>query len=138
MFEKLLVDMMDLSVDNKLESSYNIPDLLNNNGWNASQVAGIWSPTMSSQCVPIMHWNTESLESLGGRGVMARVWNSLASREFRGTGKRHADSVSDPLPGSSKRMKRDREDIGPDPGNDTFASSNAFEPRIMSGKRAVT
>ena len=93
--------MLDLSVSTKVATVSDVPDLLNQNGWNMGQVASVWSvgPTTSSQ----QSWDIASLKKLGGPKILSNVWASLRSSNNAGHHKRPADD-SDYI-GSSKRIR---------------------------------
>ena len=100
--ENLLVQMMDLSLERKLSNSYDIADILNNQGWNASQVAGIWQVS-SEVCAGDPAWTNDFLLKFGGKDISCRIWHMLKGKNMTGNAKRTSDDN-----GPSVHNKRQR------------------------------
>ena len=74
-FERLLVQMMDLGVNESISSAFDIPKQLENMGWSFEQVSSLWS--VSSAPGKSSSWSRVSLEEIGGKGALSRVWMEL-------------------------------------------------------------
>ena len=92
-FEDLLIQMMDLGVDDRLVTSYDVPDILNVQGWNVEQVSRVWS--VRPDTLYSSSWDTESLERLGGKQVLSNVWHHLKAKGKTGHPKRRAVDEGD-------------------------------------------
>ena len=71
-FEDLVIQMLDLSMDKKLSTPDAITDMLNDQGWNAAQVARVWQVSTTADDGP--SWSHEKLTMLGGKDVAKDVW----------------------------------------------------------------
>ena len=74
-FERLLVQMMDLGVDEAVPSAFEIPNHLNNMGWSYSQFFKLWS--VSTKPAEYNDWTAKSLDELGGKGALGKIWVEL-------------------------------------------------------------
>ena len=97
--------MLDLNLGEKVSTAAAIPDLLNQKGWNAGQVASVWSvgPTMSLAS----GWDVNALKRLGGQWIFSKIWHSLKSKNQAGHYKRTADQ-DDCEPATKKLRLRKR------------------------------
>ena len=82
--------MMDLGVNDKLATSAEIPDRLNMQGWDASQVSQVWSVGPSNG--QSNAWDVTTLTKLGGSNVFSDVWEALKGSRNAGHSKRPAES----------------------------------------------
>ena len=102
-FEDLILQMMDLGVEEKLNTASDILDVLNMNGWNMRQVSQVWS--VPSLVIEQDSWDIGSLKRLGGHKVLADVWSSLRDSNQAGHPKRTAvESLEDA--GSQNKRRR--------------------------------
>ena len=90
-FDKLVVQMMDVDLNCKVPISDHIAESLNTNGWNLKQVASVW--TVSTKEQPQGVWCKDAIESLGGKGAIARIWDRLKSDSLTGFPKRAAETL---------------------------------------------
>jgi len=101
-FEDLVIQMLDLSMDKKLSSPDAITDMLNDQGWNAAQVARVWQVSTTADDGP--SWSHEKLTMLGGKDVAKDVWITLKGRELTGNPKRRlADDCAAPCVAKKSR-----------------------------------
>jgi len=114
--DNLLMQMMDLSVENRLSNSYDIADVLNSQGWNASQVAGIWHVS-SEVCAGDPTWTNGFLMKFGGRDINCRIWHKLKGQNMTGNAKRSSDDSNDPST-HSKRQRTEPSSEASSPGKD--------------------
>ena len=92
LFESLIVQMVDVSLDNKVHTANDIANTLAQKGWNLGQVAGVWSVSAGNSqdnC-----WTVSAIDRLGGKGTTARVWNELKEAHKTGFPKRPAGCES--------------------------------------------
>ena len=103
-FEDLVIQMLDLSMDRKLSTPDAISGMLNDQGWNADQVARVWQVSTGPQNDP--EWTHEKLMELGGKEVAIDVWNTLKEKKLTGNPKRPLaeDGVR---PGIAKKSRKD-------------------------------
>ena len=87
-FEDLLIQMLNLGVDDRLATSYDVQDILNSQGWNVEQVSKVW--TVGPDIAYSSAWDTQSLERLGGKKILSKVWESLKGMRLTGHHKRSA------------------------------------------------
>ena len=143
-FDNLVVQMMGVDLNCKVPTPDHIAESLNSNGWDLKQVASIW--TVSTREQPQGAWSKDALESLGGKGAVARIWDRLKSDSLTGFPKRSADTLDSH---SLKKQRLDRkvssrmfcqsttpslvEDS--DPGTPVVAKSSSDCPRKPSRKR---
>lgn len=85
-FEDLLIQMLDLSVDKKLGSTFEITEILKTEGWDASQVAKVWRVSTGPEVD--LEWDLDTLKLLGGESIQADVWQTLKSNHLTGNPKR--------------------------------------------------
>ena len=64
LFERVVVDMMDLGLEDGILSSTDIPGVLEKKGWDFGQVAAAWK--VSSEPLQWDSWSFRSLDYLGG------------------------------------------------------------------------
>ena len=103
-FEDLVIQMLDLSVDRKLSTPDAISDMLNEQGWNADQVARVWQVSTDPHSNP--EWTHEKLMKLGGKEVAIEIWSTLKEKELTGNPKRPL--VEDGVrPGVAKKSRKD-------------------------------
>ena len=100
-FEQLIVQMMDLDVASKIPTPDQIAPRLIDNGWNLAQVSSVWS--VSASAPSNQDWNFSSLEQLGGKGTVSRIWDHLKSNHLTGFPKRPSED-SDVGPGKRQRL----------------------------------
>ena len=81
LFEKVVVDMMDLSLNEGVLTSTDIPGILAKKGWNFKQVANTW--TVPSGYIPWDTWTFDSLDYLGGKNCLSKVWNVLRDENLK-------------------------------------------------------
>ena len=80
-----------------------IPEQLEHKGWHPAQVAGVWS---SSSCEDeFSAWTEANLESLGGKGVLNKVWLQLKDKQLTRFQKRQASSDLEPT--TYKKLRQD-------------------------------
>ena len=125
--------MLDLSIQERVPTPDSIPALLDIKGWHPGQVAGVWRPSTSSS--QVSQWNEQSVEALGGKGVLSKVWLQLKDSSMTGFQKRQA--ATEISGGSAKRMKPDTSTnkgtlvklVSPgSQGTHTVVSSNGCQP----------
>ena len=75
LFESLIVQMVDVSLDNKVHTANDIADTLAQKGWDLGQVAGVWSVSAGNS--QDNYWTVPAIDRPGGKGTTARVWNEL-------------------------------------------------------------
>ena len=92
LFEKLVVDMIDLSVGEGILSSTDIPAVLSKKGWDFGQVATAW--TVPSEPLEWSTWNYGSLDYLGGNNTLSRVWSLLREDKLTSHVKRKVEEGS--------------------------------------------
>ena len=92
LFESLIVQMVDISLDNKVHTPNDIADTLAQKGWNLGQVAGVWSVPAGDNHDSC--WTVSAIDKLGGKGTTARVWNELKEAKKTGFPKRPACTES--------------------------------------------
>ena len=102
-FDALIIDIMDLGVNDKLSTSAEIPDRLNMQGWDASQVSQVWSVGPSSSQGKA--WDVTVLKKLGGSSVFSDVWEALKANRQAGHNKRPADSDAIQSSSAAKKLK---------------------------------
>ena len=88
---KLVIDMMEIGLDERIPTTEHISQALNKNGWNLGEVANVWS---SSAKVADGQWNEAAIEALGGIGSVSRIWHELKSAHLCGFPKRSAEDPS--------------------------------------------
>ena len=84
--DELLIQMMDLSMDKRLSNTHEIASVLNEQGWDASQVHRVWHVS-TGEGLPSA-WSFETLGLLGGKNVSSRIWHRLKELELTGNAKR--------------------------------------------------
>ena len=89
-FGALVIEMMDLGINDKLSTSSEIPDRLNAQGWNAAQVAQVWSVGPSDG--QGKSWDAALLKKLGGGSLFSDVWEALKKNRQARHSKRPADN----------------------------------------------
>ena len=87
--EKILLQMIDLDIGRRIPTPQDIAPALEENGWSFDQVARLW--TVSSGPELTGPWNDAALVSLGGRGMVGRMWNELKDSSLTGFPKRPAE-----------------------------------------------
>ena len=92
LFEKIVVDMMDLGLNDGVLSSTDIPGILNEKGWDFTQVANTWS--VGTEPLQWDTWNYASLDFLGGKNCLSKVWSVLRDEKLTGKVKRKVVSPS--------------------------------------------
>ena len=133
-FEELVVQMLDLSVDNKLSTPYDISGVLNSKGWNAGQVASVWR--VSTEPVVGPAWSFDVLRSLGGRDVSSKIWNNLKENSLTGNPKRSLDVEQDLDCQKRARLDTctmDKSNATPDIKGTIMLGSKAAQQRGMRG-----
>ena len=70
--------MLDLELNERVATPSDIPDFLEVKGWHPAQVAGVWR--VSSCKEDFSAWTENSLECLGGKGVLNKIWMHLKDR----------------------------------------------------------
>ena len=86
--DQLLIEMMDLGINEKINTASDIPDVLNSQGWSMKQVAGVWS--VPTDTVQEDSWDILALKRVCGSKILADVWESLRLANKAGHHKRPA------------------------------------------------
>ena len=103
LFESLVVQMIDISLEHKVPTANDIADTLTQKGWDLRQVAGVWSVSSDNSWDDC--WLVSAIDRLGGKGTTARVWNELKEAHKTGFPKRPAGSeILEPR----KRLRTDQ------------------------------
>ena len=84
--------MTVVQIEKKVPTSQDISEILMDNGWNPLEVTSVW--TVSTNKLPSETWNLETLEFLGGKGILSRIWDDLKSSHLTGYPKRAAETPS--------------------------------------------
>ena len=103
LFESLVVQMIDISLEHKVPTANDIADTLTQKGWDLRQVAGVWSVSSDNSWDDC--WSVSAIDRLGGKGTTARVWNELKEAHKTGFPKCPAGSeILEPR----KRLRTDQ------------------------------
>ena len=94
LFERVVVDMMDFGINDGILSSTDIPQILEKKGWDFGQVAAAW--TVSTEPLPWDGWCFKSLDYLGGRNSLSKIWSVLREEKMTCKIKRKIDSSPPP------------------------------------------
>ena len=108
-FERLLVQMMDLGIDNTVSSAFCIPQHLENMGWSFKQFETLWTVGTSME-QKFDSWSRESLESVGGKGALGRIWAELKDDGLARMEKRKSPEDDEWRPSSPIKYRRMQDD----------------------------
>ena len=86
--------MMDLGIGDGILSSTDIPGVLERKGWDFGQVASAWR--VSSEPLQWDSWSYGSLDYLGGKNTLSKVWSVLREEKLTGKVKRKLEIDSSP------------------------------------------
>ena len=85
LFEKIVVDMMDMGIDEIVSTSTAIPEILTAKGWDFQQVAGTWN--VASNALPWTTWSSSSMEN-----SFETIWGLLQENDLTGGVRRRKKS----------------------------------------------
>ena len=90
LFEKIVVDMMDMGIDEIVSTSTAIPEILTAKGWDFQQVAGTWN--VASNALPWTTWSSSSIDHLGGKNCYGKILGLLQENYLTGGVRRRRKS----------------------------------------------
>ena len=95
LFEKIVIDMLDLGIEDKVLTSTDIPDILDRKGWDFQQVASTWR--VGTGHLSWNTWNDASLDYLCGRHCLGKVWGVRKDNHLTDNVKRRRESGDSPV-----------------------------------------